>query len=200
MDSCLRPVVPSATASLVSIVAIPTWALLVPSLFWTISLHSTYPQHPRIDIMQNSNSAAHDKACQAIERAKGLVQEQEERFDAYFQSPGDIPQMYDLMEFYPIKDEYMFYKRELLDAMEEVSTKESLEAQLETALEMLCLDRIDQNRVRFRVPLLMLQLGKDAECYAVIKWCSQPHIFDEYEWGHTILPLSSLKRSSFRGN
>ncbi|KAJ5378914.1 hypothetical protein N7509_012033 [Penicillium cosmopolitanum] len=130
--------------------------------------------------MQNSNSAAHDKACQAIERAKGLVQEQEERFDAYFQSSGDIPQMYDLMEFYPIKDEYMFYKRELLDAMEEVSTTESLEAQLETTLEMLCLDRIDQNRVRFRVPLLMLQLGKDAECYAVIKWCSQPHIFDEY--------------------
>lgn len=103
--------------------------------------------------------------------------------------------MYDLMEFYPFQEEYLFYRLEFLDAMEEVSTTEYLEVQLEIALDMLHLDRNDQHRVRFRVPRLMLQLEKEAECYAFIKWCFQPHLFDEYEWGHKILPLSSFKGS-----
>lgn len=60
-------------------------------------------------------------------------------------------------------------------------------------LDMLRLNRGDNQGVRGIIPGLYLRLCRDQECYDFVKWWVQKHYESNYDWGDDTLPYLDLK-------
>jgi hypothetical protein len=81
----------------------------------------------------------------------------------------------------------------LVEALQQVCTRESLEAQLHHLQDMMRLSRGDNMGVRHHVPALLLRLDRDQECYDFVKWYETVGRRADYDWGDMDLGFLDLK-------
>jgi ribonuclease HI len=87
--------------------------------------------------------------------------------------------------------DYMRARFAAADALRQVKTVAAVEKALEHFTDMLRLCRSDNLGVRDFIPPLLLQLGREQECYDFLKWWVT--VDPNYDWGNTGLPYLNIK-------
>jgi hypothetical protein len=146
---------------------------------------------------QAAHYPAHKKACSKIDKARKSMEVEEQRLRAY---EGDGFTMEDpftngVGHFWGILETrtYMRLRFALVEALQQVYTRESLEAQLHHLQDMMRLCRGDNMGLRHYVPVLLLRLDRDQECYDFAKWYETVGRRGDYDWGNMDLGFLDLK-------
>jgi hypothetical protein len=146
---------------------------------------------------QAAHHPAHKKACSKIDKARKSMDIEEQRLRAF---EGDMLSMADpftngVGHFWGIMETrtYMRLRFALVEALQQVGTRESVEAQLHHLQDMMRLCRGDNMGVRHYVPALLLRLDRDQECYDFVKWYETVGRRSDYDWGDMDLGFLDLK-------
>ena len=146
---------------------------------------------------QAAHYPAHKKACSKIDKTRKSMEVEEQQLRAY---EGDGFTMEDpftngVGHFWGILETrtYMRLRFALVEALQQVYTRESLEAQLHHLQDMMRLCRGDNMGLRHYVPVLLLRLDRDQECYDFAKWYETVGRRGDYDWGNMDLGFLDLK-------
>ena len=82
---------------------------------------------------------------------------------------------------------------EVVDLQLKTNTLLAIDSALEHLLDMLRLNRGDNQGVRSLVPALYLRLNRDQECYDFVKWWVTTGQESKYEWGNPEFPYLDVK-------
>ena len=90
---------------------------------------------------------------------------------------------------------YMRTRFAFVDALTQVNTKASVDAQLQHCMDILRLNHSDNMGMRDQVPHLMLRVNKDQECYDFVKWWATCDPHGRRDWGDPDLPYFDTKNA-----
>lgn len=134
---------------------------------------------------QVAHHAEHKSACSAVGKKRAVLDAEDEKLRSH---PGDMftpvdPFINGLGHFWGMVGtrDYMRARFALVEALGKIKTCDSVQKQLEHAMDML-LCRADNLGVMYLVPALMLRLDKDQECYDFLKWWGTTGNDDDYDW------------------
>ncbi|KAI1204932.1 uncharacterized protein F4807DRAFT_445068 [Annulohypoxylon truncatum] len=145
---------------------------------------------------QRAHRPVHKSSCNLIKTARAKLAEEEATLRAH---PGD-----EFMEANPFETTrgmfwphlparpYMQARFELISTLLNIKTGTAVEEALEHSLEMLQLNRRDNQSIRSHVPALYLRLGREQEAYDFIKWHATIGGADDYDWGDMENPFLNL--------
>ncbi|KAI1440402.1 hypothetical protein F5Y02DRAFT_347200 [Annulohypoxylon stygium] len=145
---------------------------------------------------QRAHRPEHKSSCNIIKNARAKLAEEEATLRAH---PGDM-----FMEANPFEAArgslwlrtparpYMTARFELVSALLNIKSGLAVEEALEHSLEMLQLNRGDNQGVRGHVPALYLRLGRDQDAYDFIKWWGTIGAAGDYDWGNVEKPYLNL--------
>ncbi|KAI1098788.1 hypothetical protein F4804DRAFT_323822 [Jackrogersella minutella] len=145
---------------------------------------------------QRADRPRHKSSCKLVKEARETLAREEAALRA---RPGDQFLMDNPFEagrgrfwkLIPTRD-YMQSRFDLTSTLLNIRTGDAVEAALEHSLEMLQLNRSDNQGVRSQVPALYLRLGRDQEAYDMIKWHSTFGAASDYDWNNLDLPYMNL--------
>jgi hypothetical protein len=139
---------------------------------------------------QTTDRAAHKASCNRIKKERIRLEAQEVTLRAHV---GDIDTPPNVFEeggegfgrFWGFTGTrpYMKGRYSFIDALLQVNTTQAVETALEHCMDMLRLNRSDNQGIRTVIPALYLRLGRDQECYNFLKWWLVHGFSDDYEWG-----------------
>lgn len=145
---------------------------------------------------QKAHRPAHKTSCGLIKQARAAFERERAALESH---PGDMstpPRPLEAVPgqfwFWSGTRPYMQRYHDLLSATLNVRTGEAVEAALRYALDMLRLNRGDNQGVREQVPALYLRLGRDQDAYDFLKWYAVSAT-SSYDWRDTDLPFLDLK-------
>jgi hypothetical protein len=143
---------------------------------------------------QTSDRPAHKGFCGKIKKARTRLEAQEITLRAHAGDMDTPPNAFadggeGLGRFWGYKGTrpYMQARYSLIDALLRINTTQAIEAALEHGMDMLRLNRSDNQGIRSIIPSLFLRLRRDQECYDLLKrWntISQGED-DEFDWTTT---------------
>ncbi|KAF4457106.1 hypothetical protein F53441_894 [Fusarium austroafricanum] len=142
---------------------------------------------------QKADRPQHKVQCNPIKQTREKVEEEEQKLRT---NPGDDtagnPFECVAGNFWLFKSTrpYMQARFDYVSALLNVRTGEAVEMALNHSLNLLRLNRGDNQGVRSQIPALYLRLGRDQEAYDFIKWYSLKR--DSYDWRNTSLPFLEL--------
>jgi hypothetical protein len=149
---------------------------------------------------QKADRPSHKAFCSKIKKAHAKLEAQEITLRHH---AGDIDTPTNAFEeggeglgrFWGYKGtrSYMQARYSLIDALLKINTTQAVELGLEHSLDMLRLNRNDNQCIRSIVPPLYLRLGRDQECYDFIKWWNTIGQDEDHDLSDTKLPYLSLK-------
>ena len=126
---------------------------------------------------QSIDWPAHKTYCSTIKKARTRLEAQEIALRAH---PGDVDTPPDAFteggegwgKFWGFQGTrpYMSARYVLVEALLMVNTTAAVEAALDHSLDMVRLNRMDNQGMRQLIPTLLLRLGRDQQCYNVLKW------------------------------
>jgi hypothetical protein len=90
---------------------------------------------------------------------------------------------------------YMRARPAIVEALQRIKTKSSLEAQRDHMRDMLRLSRSDNIGVRYLIPAVLLRLGEDQACYDFAMWYETSGAATDYDWGNMSLPFLDVKNA-----
>jgi hypothetical protein len=140
---------------------------------------------------QTSDRPAHKGSCSKIKKARTRLEAQEIALRAHAGDMDTPPNAFaeggeGLGHFWGYKGTrpYMQARYYLIDALLRINTAQAIEAALEHGMDMLRLNRSDNQSIRSIVPWLFLRLRRDQECYDFLKrWSTiSQGEDDEFDW------------------
>lgn len=144
---------------------------------------------------QASHRATHKKACNAVKKAKGHLDTEEQSLRSH---PPDMFLPANVFEeavghFWGIHETrpYMRARYGYIDALTKIKTRSAVQVAYDNTRDMLRLCRGDNMGVRDLIPSLLLRLGRDQDCYDFVKWYAQ--VRSDYDWGDMDLPYLDVK-------
>ncbi|KAL1968778.1 hypothetical protein VTN77DRAFT_1139 [Rasamsonia byssochlamydoides] len=148
---------------------------------------------------QAAHREAHKSACNAVGKKRTILEAEEEKLRSH---PGDFLTPADVFNtsvghFWGIWEtrDYMRARYALVEALGEIKTHDAVQTQLDHLMDMLRLCRGDNMGLRNLVPVVMLRLNKDQECYDFVKWWNAMGSESDYDWGNMELPYLDIKNA-----
>ncbi|KAI0013003.1 hypothetical protein F4779DRAFT_511446 [Xylariaceae sp. FL0662B] len=145
---------------------------------------------------QKAHRSAHKTSCNLIKKAREAYEREKAALEAH---PGDIMTPANPFEegkghFWGLHGTrpYMRQYFELMSATLNIRTGEAVETALKYGLDMLRLNRGDNQGVREQIPALYLRLGRDQEAYDFLKWYAVGAT-STYDWHDMDLPFLNLR-------
>lgn len=137
----------------------------------------------------------HKLACNAVKKHRERLEREEQALRANpgdgFLMPADVFTS-SVGQFWGIHGtrNYMIARSRLIETILEIKTFDAVKSALDHTMDVLRLNRGDNMGVRDMVPLMLLRLGREQECYDFVKWYQT--IDDEYHWGDMSLPFLNV--------
>jgi tetratricopeptide (TPR) repeat protein len=162
----------------------------------TSTINGSFPkivhQHP-------TNQSNNIKKSKAIEKARKLVKKEELKLrqatpnmflpeNVFEEGVGHFWGYHETRPF-------MRAKYELIEALIQCNTRETISEALDESLDCLRLCRSDNMGVRSLVPSIYLKLNREQECYDFIKWWATCDPDGHYDWGDMSLPYLNIKNA-----
>lgn len=134
-------------------------------------------------------------ACNAVKKARNVLEEEEQFLRRFM--PVDVFET-EVGNFYEIiaTQGYIKARYSLVCKLVKINTYDAVKAARDNAMEMLRLCNLDHVGVRMIVPALFIRLGKDQECYDLIKWytIAAPRGMKSLDdWRNKIVPFFDIK-------
>ena len=150
---------------------------------------------------QTEHRDAHKKACNEVYLWQQATDKEEHKLrngppDAFFQPQNPFETHVGHFWGLPDNRDYMRARFSIVEALYEINTRLSVETQLDPIMDMLRLSRGDNMGVRYIAPGLMLQLGRDQECYDFLKWQEKTYRDSDYDWGDMDAPYLNIKNAN----
>lgn len=145
---------------------------------------------------QKAHRPAHKTSCNLVKEARRALESERASLEAH---PGDM--MTPANPFQEVPGQFWFWSgtrpymqryHDLMSAILNVRTGEAVEEALKCALDMLRLNRGDNQGVREQIPSLYLRLGRDQEAYDFLKWYAAKGT-SNYDWRDMDLPFLNLQ-------
>ncbi|KAF4335869.1 hypothetical protein FBEOM_10294 [Fusarium beomiforme] len=143
---------------------------------------------------QKADRPRHKMQCIPIKQQKEKLAEEEEKLR---DNPGEdtdgnpFDTTVGLFWFFQSTRPYMKARFDYITAILNVRTGEAVEIALNHSLDLLRLNRGDNQGVRSQIPALYLRLGRDQEAYDFIKWYAVKGD-SKYDWRDVSLPFLDL--------
>lgn len=146
---------------------------------------------------QTEHYPTHKPACRGVSDAEDSADEEEEELrlkppDMFFPENVFETSVGHFWGIFETRD-YMRARFAVVEALQEIKTRDSVEMQLTHLRDLMRLCRSDNMGVRDMVPALMLRLGQDQNCYDFIKWYMTTGTRDDYDWGDMSLGFLDIK-------
>ncbi|KAJ5256932.1 hypothetical protein N7478_013036 [Penicillium angulare] len=131
---------------------------------------------------QTAHRQAHKFACREVRIARDDLEKAKQALINDPNFKNDNPFVNHVGYFWKIVETrpYMMGLSKLVNALQSIDHKDSVQAELDLCMEMLRLCPSDNMGVRSSVPGVMLRLDKDQECYDFVKWWALASI--NYDW------------------
>lgn len=146
----------------------------------------------------------HKSACSLIARRTKQLEGEEKILRGVPQCPNTLfPPHVDIFKdyagmFWGILEtrEYMRARYALVNALQAVDNRYSVQTQLDHLMDMLRLCRGDNMGVRSVVPGLLMRLNRDQECYDFVKWWSTIRSDYDYDYGDMKQPYLNIRNAN----
>ncbi|KAJ5083485.1 hypothetical protein N7456_012912 [Penicillium angulare] len=133
---------------------------------------------------QAAHRQAHKSACREVRLAREDLEKSKQALINNPEFKNDNPFVNHVGYFWKIVETrpYMMGLSKLVNAMQSIDHKDSVQAELDLCMEMLRLCPSDNMGVRSSVPGVMLRLDKDQECYDFVKWWALAANNKDFDW------------------
>lgn len=146
---------------------------------------------------QTEHYPAHKPACRDVANAEKRVDLEKQELLRNPPYPPENVFEVDAGRFWKIFEtrDYMRARFAVVEALKEIRTRDSVQAQLDHLKDLMRLCRSDNMGVRDLVPALMLRLGHDQDAYDFIKWYGTTGMRDDYDWGDMSLGFLDVENA-----